>query len=151
MSLGLRVAVVLFGVAIAAVDAGTPSSTGAALDVARKGCDAGRAVECTQLGLLYENGRGTEKDAPSAAAAFDKGCRGGDIPSRFYLSNLYAFGIRGVPTNDALDEATLAKAEAAGCRPIDCVRALSGPLSLLPSALVPCSRKACLPIEQACR
>jgi TPR repeat protein len=40
----------------------------------KKGCDAGKAADCTQLGIVYLNGRGVKTDRASAAAAFKKAC-----------------------------------------------------------------------------
>jgi TPR repeat protein len=42
----------------------------------REACDFGSATGCTNLGYLYENGRGVKTDKPQAVALYQRGCDG---------------------------------------------------------------------------
>lgn len=58
-------------------------------------CEGGKARSCTDLGSMYETGRGVEQDYARAAELFKKGCEGGDMLGCTYLGGLYETG-RGV-------------------------------------------------------
>jgi len=50
---------------------------GAALAIYESGCDQGSLVDCYHLGLAYEHGHGTTRNARKAGALYSKACAGG--------------------------------------------------------------------------
>jgi TPR repeat protein len=71
------------------------SSTSAQIDVAaaRKACQAGRAKECNDLGVIYEAGLGVPSDKPAGVEFFRKACGGGDALGCTNLGHAYAEGV----------------------------------------------------------
>lgn len=43
-----------------------------------KGCEGGHAESCTNLGVLYSQGRGVTSNSEKAVELFEKACEGGD-------------------------------------------------------------------------
>ena len=46
---------------------------------AKKACDSGNMLGCTNLGSMYANGEGVEKDLGKAAQLYKKACDGGNM------------------------------------------------------------------------
>ena len=59
---------------------------------AKKACDEGNARGCTNLGFMYEKGRGVKQDYFKAKELFGKACDGGDAKGCFNLGVMYANG-----------------------------------------------------------
>jgi TPR repeat protein len=129
---------------------GRARGRGCGLAAARKGCDAGQAADCRELGLLHENGRGVAKDVAAAALLYDKACRGGDVPACFYLATLYTFGLKGVFENAAREQAALDTAKAAGLRTASAALQPVHAVHPVPDTLRPCGQRACAPIQKDC-
>ncbi len=55
----------------------TAEADRAAAEVDRRACDRGEADGCTNLGVLYEDGKGVPQDQAQAAAYYRRGCEGG--------------------------------------------------------------------------
>jgi uncharacterized protein len=47
------------------------------VELYRQGCEGADARGCTNLGFIYEHGRGVETDAGAAVAFYRQGCDGG--------------------------------------------------------------------------
>ena len=47
--------------------------------VAKKACDSGNMLGCSNLGSMYADGKGVEKDLGKAAELFKKACNGGEM------------------------------------------------------------------------
>jgi TPR repeat protein/predicted Ser/Thr protein kinase len=67
---------------------------------AQRGCNLGNAHACTQAGLAYRNGRGTERDDATAVKFYERGCNGGDAFACADLGQMYSGGL-GVTRDDA--------------------------------------------------
>ena len=67
--------------------------------VAKKACDGGNMLGCTNLGVMYTNGNGVEKDFSKAVQLFKKACDGGVMLGCNYLGAMYADG-NGVEKNE---------------------------------------------------
>lgn len=63
-----------------------------AAEILQKACDAGEPTGCRELGLLYERGKGVERDALRSAALVQRACDAGDSFGCVALSNAYAEG-----------------------------------------------------------
>jgi uncharacterized protein len=48
-----------------------------AVELFRKGCDAGVAMGCLDLGVMVASGRGVTKDPKKARELFDQACQAG--------------------------------------------------------------------------
>ena len=57
--------------------------------VAKKACDGGNMLGCTNLGVMYTNGNGVEKDFSKAVQLFKKACDSGEMPSCSNLGVMY--------------------------------------------------------------
>jgi TPR repeat protein len=57
-----------------------------------KACDAGAAISCRNLALMYANGTGVPQDYARAAGLYRKACNGGDSGGCTNLGLLYANG-----------------------------------------------------------
>ena len=66
---------------------------------AKKACDSGNMRGCFNLGVMYTNGDGVEKDFSKAAQLFKKACDGGDMLGCVKLGIMYADG-DGVEKNE---------------------------------------------------
>jgi hypothetical protein len=53
----------------------------AAAALYERGCDAGSAVACTNVGVMYDKGSGVALDPTRALALYKRGCNGGDASS----------------------------------------------------------------------
>ena len=71
-----------------------------ALRWCRAGAGAGDAYSMTNLGYMYENGKGVPKDAAEAARWYRKGAEGGNAVAMNNLGLVYANG-RGVTKDEA--------------------------------------------------
>ena len=60
--------------------------------VAKKACDGGNMLGCTNLGVMYTNGNGVEKDFSKAAQLFKKACDGGEVRGCTNLGVMYVNG-----------------------------------------------------------
>jgi len=83
-------ACMLLGVSFA-VDPGGADYAHAA-DAFRRGCDAGGALACNELAVLYLGGKGVASDAATARLLYVKACEGGAIAS---CSNAAAMMVTG--------------------------------------------------------
>jgi TPR repeat protein len=59
---------------------------------ARMACEAGNAIGCNDLGVLYDTGNGVEHDKVKAAALYRAACDGGDAPGCNSLGRMYFYG-----------------------------------------------------------
>ena len=50
-----------------------------AAELFKKACDGGKMSGCYNLGVMYNNGNGVEKDLGKAAELFKKACDGGEM------------------------------------------------------------------------
>ena len=57
--------------------------------VAKKACDSGNMRGCYNLGVMYTNGDGVEKDFGKAVQLFKKACDGGDMDGCRNLGVMY--------------------------------------------------------------
>ena len=57
--------------------------------VAKKACDSGNMRGCYNLGVMYTNGNGVEKDLGKAVELFKKACDGGDMDGCRNLGIMY--------------------------------------------------------------
>ena len=60
----------------------------------------GVPLGCSNLGFMYEIGRGVAKDESRAVQLYQKGCDRGDGLGCSVLGNMYADDGRGVPKDD---------------------------------------------------
>jgi uncharacterized protein len=74
-----------------------------------KACDAGSALGCSNLGILFEQGRGVGKDEARAAALYTKACDAGNEGGCYFLGNMFVEG-RGVGKDEARAASLLTKA-----------------------------------------
>jgi len=79
----------------------------------RKAADAGNPRGMTQLGIMYEQGKGVTKDANEAFRLFHKGAEAGNVRSMIEVGILYAHG-KGVTENDIEAVSWFRKAADAG-------------------------------------
>ena len=56
---------------------------------AKKSCDGGEMAGCTNLGIMYANGDGVEKNELKAADLYKKACDGGDMNGCRSLDTIY--------------------------------------------------------------
>ncbi len=70
--------------------AGPASAQAAALYL--KACDAGTAISCRNLALMYANGTGVSQDNGRAVELYRKACKGGDTGGCTNLGLMYANG-----------------------------------------------------------
>ena len=66
---------------------------------AKKACDSGNMLGCSNLGSRYAIGNGVEKDLGKAVELFKKACDGGDMLGCSNLGFMYAHG-NGVEKNE---------------------------------------------------
>ena len=66
---------------------------------AKKACDSGNMRGCHNLGVMYTNGDGVEKDFGKAVQLFKKACDGGEVRGCYNLGVMYADG-DGVEKNE---------------------------------------------------
>ena len=59
----------------------------------QKACDGGNVGGCSNLGVLYENGRGVKQDYQKAAQLYQKACDGGIAKGCSNLGVLYGNGL----------------------------------------------------------
>ena len=58
---------------------------------AKKACDGGDMLGCSNLGSMYAKGSGVEKDLGKAVELYKKACDGGDMFGCYNLGNMYSF------------------------------------------------------------
>ena len=68
-----------------------PAALGHA-DSLSRGCEGGNAAACTDLGLLYSQGRGVTQDLTRAGVLYRRACDAGNAPGCTYLGNMYNNG-----------------------------------------------------------
>jgi hypothetical protein len=61
-------------------------------------CDGGEAIGCSNLGQMFENGKGVAEDDARAARFYQEGCEGGSPDGCYKLGSMYENG-RGVTEN----------------------------------------------------
>lgn len=71
----------------------------AALEWYTKAAERGRPTAWTQLGLMYSNGAGTERNLEKAVECFEKAADKGDAAAKFALGECYLYG-KGVPKDE---------------------------------------------------
>ena len=59
---------------------------------AKKACDAGDMRGCHDLGVMYADGNGVEKNEQKAVELYKKACDGGEMLGCFNLGTMYAKG-----------------------------------------------------------
>ena len=59
------------------------------MDLYKKACDGGEMYGCYNLGTIYANGNGVEKDFSKAAELFKKACDGGEMNGCRSLDIIY--------------------------------------------------------------
>lgn len=64
-------------------------------DSTARACDAGTAGACTDLGVLYAEGKGVTQDLPRARSLYQRACDGGNSPGCTNLGNMYNNGSGG--------------------------------------------------------
>ncbi|MCI7549280.1 MAG: sel1 repeat family protein, partial [Campylobacter sp.] len=69
-----------------------------AAELLKKACDGGNMRGCYNLGVMYSNGNGVEKNKQKAAELYKKVCDGGDMDGCYNLGTIYANG-NGVEKN----------------------------------------------------
>lgn len=107
---GLVLVASTFGMCVMLVGAGSRSSTSSSYtpppavaipakpviattpDGQRRECEAGSAVNCFELGLRYEKGRGVQKDDRMAITYYEKACEGDDAGGCANLGLAYSRG-----------------------------------------------------------
>ena len=65
---------------------------------AKKACDGGEMLGCSNLGSRYAIGNGVEKDLGKAVELFKKACDGGNMRGCYNLGIMYEYG-KGVEKN----------------------------------------------------
>ncbi len=58
----------------------------------KKACDGNIYKACSDLGWMYDNGKGVKKDYKKAVELYNKACDGGLAENCNYLGNMYAVG-----------------------------------------------------------
>ena len=99
---------------------GSPTEENAAVAIRSWGraCDLGSRDACSNLGMLYEGGRGVATDASRAIALYGRACDGGHLPGCANLGSLY-LGLAGVP-EDLPRAVPLLERACAGKVPLAC-------------------------------
>lgn len=65
----------------------------------RRACDGGNMLACSNLGLMYANGRGVSPSDTRAVELYERACDGGEMGGCARLGAMYASG-RGVPQSE---------------------------------------------------
>lgn len=91
---------------------GAPKDLKEAVVWFRRGCEAGDALACNNLGMSHFQGWGVEADRSKAAEAFEKACAGDDKDGCANLGGLYAGGLGGL----VRDRAKALRLFSKGCR-----------------------------------
>ena len=63
-----------------------------AVELYKKACDGGKMSGCYNLGVMYTNGNGVEKDLGKAAQLYKKACNGGEMLGCRNLGIMYDNG-----------------------------------------------------------
>ncbi|MCI6564383.1 tetratricopeptide repeat protein, partial [Campylobacter sp.] len=63
-----------------------------AAELYKKACDGGNMSGCFNLGIMYANGNGVEKDLGKAVELFKKACDGGNMRGCHNLGVMYTNG-----------------------------------------------------------
>ena len=92
--------------------------------VAKKACDGGEMLGCTNLGVMYANGNGVEKDFSKAVELYKKACDGGNMHGCRNLVVMHTNG-NGVEKDFSKAAELFKKAcdggEMNGCRSLDTI------------------------------
>lgn len=84
-----------------------------------KVCDGGNANGCSNLGFMYENGKGVKQDYFKAVKLYTKACDGGNTSGCTNIGIMYANG-QGVKQSNSKAKELFGKAcdggEAEGCK-----------------------------------
>lgn len=71
---------------------GSQSDKGDSTVALRAGCDAGRAVDCRDLGVRYQDGQGVPGDLHVALSFYERGCKARDGASCHMAGQAYLVG-----------------------------------------------------------
>jgi TPR repeat protein len=104
-------------------------------DSTARACDAGTAAACTDLGVLYAEGKAVTQDLTRARSLYQRACDGGNAPGCTNLGNMYNNGSGG--PQDAVRARSLYQrgcdsGNAVGCNNLGFMyeHALGGPVDL---------------------
>ena len=98
-----------------------------AAELFKKVCDGGEMRGCNNLGVMYTNGDGVEKNEQKAAELYKKACNGGETNGCYNLGLIYADG-KGVEKDFKKAAELFKKAcdggNMHGCRSLDIIHML---------------------------